>query len=61
MFPLNHLSSLLAVPAEDGVCLPWVLLLSCTPSETGSAQKGEEAALNTAFAELSVSGMKKHL
>lgn len=34
--------------------------LGSAPSETGSAQKGEEAALNIAFAGLSVSGMNKH-
>lgn len=52
---------MLVVPGEDGLCLPWVLLLSCTTSETGSAQKGDEAILNVAFAELSVSGMNNHL
>lgn len=24
------LPTMLAVPGEDGMCLPWVLLLSCT-------------------------------
>lgn len=45
---------MLAMPGEDGVFTLGYL-------QTGSAQKGEEAALNIAFAGLSVGGMEKHL